>query len=1124
MKKFFKQSMALFLVLALVFGTLAPVVAWAENETPEVETPVTEENAPEETPPAQGTQEAAPESAEGEEQEAPGQGDETEAPADELELSPEDTPTPVGEGATIEIASFDDLKPYLEERAIQKPQVDGFSSDRLALKSGNYVVTQDFIIDPSDPFFEGKENRIKYGIISGDEPFTFDGGGKTITVKPADGSSDPSVALFGTVNTTEFTIENLTVEYPGDVSGFGFAQNLVAKDKDTGFAKSQGLVKNVNVRVGGNVLPLVAADHDGDFKYFLESNYTGQIATGFSWYLRGMDIEGLTIDVQGNIGSDKRPESDADMVSAYGLTHAYQNVGYRKDYNGQTWDELHNKNNPSVLKDAGHITDLTIHVGGNIQAYGTNTGYTAGIGHNMLEAWMERVRVTVDGDIITDLAESTMPIGRSYPFPFALGISKGVMNFTDSGLSVNNIVFEGKSLSGDSQYAMVGALGYTNSIGNYTNISRNNITVQGEMKGKSDHKLLSSIGFWNEWNTNKNRGVNWVHENENNTYSIGSVELQSDTDVTFYTLGQKWRTGEGPVGTLTLPEASLKGSKVEVGDVKIQSKGEARVALLMENFSNAKANTLNYGNVSIEGAFVEYAGMGHLMNQKPVKNYYENIAKDNHLRLDNLTIKATDISYISLLAGYQAKEQPMENCTVKVGNVDIAFNSDKPGYVGGMASYSLDKIQGCRVFADSVKVTNEGTGNLFFGLGAAYSYGATIQDSGVFVDGNVELNCQRLYGGGFLGFAKGSSIKGNDLQVDGNHQAPPQYGGFAGQITDVELDENASLLLNDFRPFVGFATRGSINRTAHYVNGKAPKNFSGLILLGREGNLPKITNSTLLVEKQFEDTILYRKDSVTEDSKDNYLVVVDTEDAFNRKAYKVAETTSTVDEMGEEVPVFKKTGAPIAKINIAKRSFQDKYWTADVVDTYSITDAEKSFEYMTANENTGEISVFGVDHAEIVKDGGAKGALYDYDHRHAGLRSASGIALDLLGIKGSEKGKEEEPGTPPASTSVIVIVDPNGGMFSDGTTDRKTYTVKIGDRFILPAAPTREGYKFIAWKAKDGTLYQPGDEYTVKRNGEVFTAQWEEEKKVEPTPAPIPKPQVPPHIAIPVIPKAGACK
>lgn len=1134
MKKIFKQSMALFLVLALVFGTLAPVVAWAESETPKVETPVTEGNAPEETPPAEEKQEAAPENAEApapenaesEENAAPAQENETEAPADELEISPEEEQTAVGEGEPIEIKSFDDLKPYLTKKRINKPQVDGVYSDRLALKGGNYVVTQDFTINLSDPFFEGKEDRIQYGIISGDEPFTFEGGEKTITVKPAD-SSGPSVALFGTVHTTEFKIEKLTVEYPGDVSGFGFAQNLVTKDKETGVATSQGLVKNVNVRVGGNVLPLVAVDHDGDYKDFLNSNYTGQIATGFSWYLRGMDIEGLTIDVHGNIGSNQRPESDADMVSAYGLTHAYQNVGYRKDYNGETWDALHNRNHPSILKDAGHITDLIIHVGGNIQAYGKNTGYAAGVGHYMAEAWMERVSVTVDGDIITNLAESTTPIGPSYAFPFALGISKALMNFTDSSLKVNNIVFEGKNLSRSSEYAMVGALGYTNSIGNYTNISGNTITVQREMKGNSDQKLLSSIGFLNQWNTNKDRGVNWVHENAGNTYSIGSIELKGDKEISFYSLGEKWRTGEGPIGSLTLPEASLQGNEVTVGDVKIQSNGEVDVSLLMRNFSNAKKNNLEYGNVSVEAAVVEFAGMGHLMNQKPVKNYYDNVAEDNHLTMGNLTIDAKDARGISLLAGFQDKNQPMKNCTAKVGKVKITQNNSKASSIGGMAITAYDKIEDCRIFADSVKVKDTGSGDLYFGLGSAYASGATIQNSGVFVDGNIELAGQRLYGGGFLGFvANSSTITNNDFQMDGKNNIEMKkgaYGGFAGWMTESTLDGNSSLLLNDFAPFVGFAKGGSINRAAHYVNGKAPQYFSGLIAGGRKGDLPKLTNSTLLVEKAFEDTILYRKDSVTNDSMDNYLVVVDTEDEFNRKAYKVAETNSTDGEMEGAIPVFKKTGAPIAKINIAKRSFQDQYWTAEVVDDYPITNAEESFEYMTASE-AGKIEEFGVDSATILPNGVAEGTLKDYDYRHAGLRSESGIALDLLGIKGSKKGNEENPGTPPASTSVIVIVDPNGGMFSDGTTDRKTYTVKIGDTFVLPAAPTREGYKFIAWKAKDGTLYQPGDEYTVKRNGEVFTAQWEEEKKVEPTPAPIPKPQVPPHIAIPVIPKAGVGK
>lgn len=132
---------------------------------------------------------------------------------------------------------------------------------------------------------------------------------------------------------------------------------------------------------------------------------------------------------------------------------------------------------------------------------------------------------------------------------------------------------------------------------------------------------------------------------------------------------------------------------------------------------------------------------------------------------------------------------------------------------------------------------------------------------------------------------------------------------------------------------------------------------------------------------------------------------------------------------------------------------------------------------------------------------------------------------------------EETTSTP--SRDERIIVDPNGGTFSDGTTGRKTYDLKAGETFVLPAEPTREGYKFIAWEGKSGT-YQPGDKYTVKSGGDVFTARWEEEKKPEEKPSVKPNiktpkgtPLTPDEIAkilagmkktVPAIPRAGVGK
>ena len=163
------------------------------------------------------------------------------------------------------------------------------------------------------------------------------------------------------------------------------------------------------------------------------------------------------------------------------------------------------------------------------------------------------------------------------------------------------------------------------------------------------------------------------------------------------------------------------------------------------------------------------------------------------------------------------------------------------------------------------------------------------------------------------------------------------------------------------------------------------------------------------------------------------------------------------------------------------------------------------------------------------------------DVKHGRLKVESLLNNYDVNYKGSSQAAEpSEPSTPPTpSRDERIIVDPNGGTFSDGTTGRKTYDLKVGEIFVLPAAPTREGYKFVAWEGKSGT-YQPGEKHTVKRGGEVFTAQWEEEKKPEEKPSVTPKikmpkgtPLTPDEIAkilagmkktVPAIPRAGVGK
>lgn len=941
---------------------------------------------------------------------------------------------------------------------------------RFVLKGGNYEITKSFEIDLDDPYFQGKPDSIQYGLISVEDEFSIKGNGNTISFK-----QDQAVALFDIINSPKYEIDGLKISYPKDVSGFTFAHVLESKGTDTGFASANGMVKNIDVNVGGSVTPLKAIGKEKNSNHFYPE-YNGVISSGFSWYVQNTNFENINIHIQENIGSKERPADEKAMVAAYGFTHHFGNVYYTSSYNGNTWTELIDKLNPSVLKDTGYIVGLNINVGGSILAYGNNTGYSAGVGQDMAAAWMEKINLKIGGDIITDLKGNSTPMTQSYINPYAFGFSEEVMNLTDSSLDVRNIIFNGENLPDSSRISYLGAVAHNNSRGNYINIKNNRINVTGKIAGKSNQNILSSIGFDNDWNSSGKDGTNWIQESEGNIYTIESMNLESDKTVMLDALGKKWRTGTNTLSTATLPEASLKNEKVTVKDMKITAK-EAVVSLLMFNASNAKNNTLDYGDIQIKAGNTSFYGMGNLLNDKPKVNYYKNITENNHITMKDVDIITKEAPYISLMAGFQDSEQSMKNCTVKVGKFNLKLDGTKTGYIGGIAAYSQDDIDSCRVFASSVKVENKGNNKIYFGLGAASASGGSIKKSGVFIDGDIEIQSSLLYGGGFTGYSKNSNIEENDFQVDGKNNIGLNngtYGGFAGWLADSTLKNNSSLILNDFMPFAGYANGGTLENISHYVNGKAPQYFSGLITGGK--NNPKIINSTLLVEKKFADTILYRNDSVSTDSGNNYLVVVDDDSEYNRLAYKIAKTVSTKEEMGTEIPVLKKTGEPIGKINIKARTFQDKYWNTGI-GSYEIGNAEKNFDYMTKNA-AGEMSVFGVDSDKIVTGEGAIGNLYDYYHRHAGLAGDSGVVYDLLGIKGSLKFR--------------VIYDGNGADMGSIPEDKHEYKSNDKVTVLSNGSLSRTKYEFVGWNTKadgSGTNYKEGDHFKITEDTTLY-AVW----------------------------------
>ncbi|MGY3776342.1 Ig-like domain-containing protein, partial [Helcococcus sueciensis] len=95
-------------------------------------------------------------------------------------------------------------------------------------------------------------------------------------------------------------------------------------------------------------------------------------------------------------------------------------------------------------------------------------------------------------------------------------------------------------------------------------------------------------------------------------------------------------------------------------------------------------------------------------------------------------------------------------------------------------------------------------------------------------------------------------------------------------------------------------------------------------------------------------------------------------------------------------------------------------------------------------------------------------------------------------IKVVQQEEEKDPSDPVEAEvnekpMVVLTFKPNGGTWSDNTTDNKYVKSKVGSIVDILEAPTREGYRFLFWK---GSEYQPGEKYEVEGPHE-FEAQWE---------------------------------
>lgn len=96
------------------------------------------------------------------------------------------------------------------------------------------------------------------------------------------------------------------------------------------------------------------------------------------------------------------------------------------------------------------------------------------------------------------------------------------------------------------------------------------------------------------------------------------------------------------------------------------------------------------------------------------------------------------------------------------------------------------------------------------------------------------------------------------------------------------------------------------------------------------------------------------------------------------------------------------------------------------------------------------------------------------------------------------------PGTStPGTTTYSAKFNPNGGKFSDGTTNTKT--IKYTNKKYFTESDivvTRNGYKFLGWKNNSGDVF---NRYIDKSdNGSTLTAQWQSNNSGGTTPSPNP--------------------
>ena len=757
-------------------------------------------------------------------------------------------------------------------------------------------------------------------------------------------------------------------------------------------------------------------------------------------------------------------------TGAFGFLWCTSDADYNRDETGdnvwtKTRTELFKNGNYKVLRECGYIENVDINIGGSIYATGYDNAYASGFMDSSDNAWVDNLNVNIGGDIKTVLiggSEASNPYYGNYSMSasYAVGFAESLMNITNSKLSVNNLIMDvsdayQKQVNGKTQNLVTSlcGIGYDSGAGNLIRLANNTVNIRGKMEAKTPLHLIANAGFYNTWNSNSKDGVNWAHFFEDNEITIGEIDLKQNSNsvLQYYGFGEKFRTGnlsdrEVKDGYMALEEVSAKNNTLNVGKLTLTNQGGlSKVYPSFYNAANAKNNNISYGDITVISRDGVFSGLGNIINDEPRENNEINeITENNKIDLGDITIAGVNFQTISLGASIIDSGKTMKNNKIKAGDVivklggfnnqgQLASKNSKILYFGGLSFFNKGLVDDNHIFVKDIDILN--TSKTYFGLGAAFNKGE-MKNSTILVDKDVKIeSVGTLYEGLFTGYSKGGDFDDCHAQINGiTSLGVPQgvgryFGSFGGWLANTNVKNSSALMFNGYSPFAFYMDGGSLDGVANYSDEGNWKFMSGLLASSNQNNKPTIKNSTYIVNKVFEytdneginqkqnneDSIVYRDDNVSSDTTNNYIVIVgeEGEDEYNRVAYKLEKRKATEDEMGPSVPEVwakGKDAKPVGKINIAKRTFQDKYW-GDKAGEYKTGADEKDFYYMNENPDNLKIISYGR-FTDIVESGGAisdKASLENYYNRHVGLRVADGPIYDLLGIKGYPIVKEPEP-------------------------------------------------------------------------------------------------------------------